>query len=117
MAATIQQVYHPSYSKTGNTISLWKRFMDWTGSQENNRMVWTVVSIAGHGCIFTIITLMAVITTGNHFIFWPFAIAAIAMTVVTNLAALPTKITIPVFFFSLLIDLVIITSCVAIAIA
>jgi hypothetical protein len=33
---------------------------------------------------------------------------------VVNLAALPTKITIPVFFISVLIDLVIIISCIVI---
>jgi hypothetical protein len=36
------------------------------------------------------------------------------ITLVTNLAAMPTKITIPVFFLSVLVDLVIIASCIAI---
>jgi hypothetical protein len=35
------------------------------------------------------------------------------MCVIVNLAALPTKITIPVLFFSLLIDVVIIGMCIA----
>jgi hypothetical protein len=53
---------------------------------------------------------------GNLPIFWPFAIAAIAMSLVVNLAALPTKITIPVFLFSILIDLVVIVNCIAIGV-
>jgi hypothetical protein len=56
---------------------------------------------------------MAIVFTGNHFIFWPFAIGAMAACLVVNLAAMPTRIIIPVFFISLLIDLVIIVLCVA----
>jgi hypothetical protein len=58
--------------------------------------------------------MFAVVLAGNHFIFWPFVIGAMGATLLVNLAAMPTKITIPVFFFSVLIDLVIIISCVAI---
>ena len=36
------------------------------------------------------------------------------MTVITNLTAMPTRITIPVFFFSVLLDLVIIVTCIII---
>ena len=76
-------------------------------------MLWTAVAIAGHGCVFTILTTLAILFTGNHFIFWPFAIGAMSMTVVVNLAALPTRITIPVFFLSLIIDAVIIAVCIS----
>jgi hypothetical protein len=48
--------------------------------------------------------------SGNSMFLWALVIGAIAMTLVTNLAALPTKITIPVLFLSLLIDLGIIVS-------
>jgi hypothetical protein len=49
--------------------------------------------------------------TGNSMLSWSFAIAAIGMSLITNLAALPTKITIPTFFLSILLDLgIIITS-------
>ncbi len=93
------------------TFSLWKRFIKWAEGQEENRFFWLAIGIVGHGCVFTIITMMVVLSTGNNFIYWPFAIAAMAMTVVSNLAALPTKITIPIFFLSLLIDAVIILLC------
>lgn len=93
--------------------SPWARFIKWADGQENNRMLWTALSIAGHGCVVTIITMATILLTGNNFIFWPFALAAMSMCVVVNLAAMPTKITIPVFFFSLLIDVVIIVLCLA----
>lgn len=112
MHTTINQ--HVSSSDSGiisHQSSLWSRFIKWADGQENNRMLWTALSIAGHGCVVTIITMATILLTGNNFIFWPFALAAMTMCVVVNLAAMPTKITIPVFFFSLLIDLVIIAIC------
>ncbi len=76
-------------------------------------MLWLAISLAGHGCVLTIITMFAIMFAGNNFIFWPFAIGAMAMCLIVNLAAMPTKITIPVFFLSVLIDVVIIAICVA----
>jgi hypothetical protein len=90
---------------------LWTRFMTWTESQERNRLAWTAIILTGHGCIITIATLLAIIYAGNAFIFWPFAIGAMAASLIVNLAALPTRITIPVFIGSLLIDLTIIALC------
>lgn len=111
MQSTIQHSFTPTINKSENRVSLWKKFINWADGQEENRFGWTAFTIAGHGCVFTIITAMLVLFTGNHFIFWPFVIGAMAACVVVNLAAMPTKITIPVFFFSLLIDLVIIAIC------
>lgn len=111
MQSTIHHPYTHVYNKSEKRNSLWKKFINWADGQEENRFGWTAFAIAGHGCVFTIITSMMVLFTGNHFIFWPFVIAAMAACVVVNLAAMPTKITIPVFFFSLLIDLVIIAIC------
>jgi hypothetical protein len=108
MQSTIHSTYSASYEKRAHQSSLWKKFINWTNRQEEYRFAWTAIILAGHGCIFTILTMIAIIFTGNHFIFWPFAIGAMAVCVVTNLAALPTRITIPVFFFSLLVDITII---------
>jgi hypothetical protein len=41
------------------------------------------------------------------------AIIAMMSALVTNLSAMPTKYTIPVFLFSIVMDLVIIFSCIA----
>jgi hypothetical protein len=49
--------------------------------------------------------------TGNNLYLFVLATAAMGMTLVTNLAALPTKITLPVFVLSILIDLGIVISC------
>jgi hypothetical protein len=113
MQTTIHHSYTQSFNRVEKRASLWKRFINWADGQEEYRFGWTAFQIASHGCVFTILTSLAILFTGNQFIFWPFAIGAMAACVVVNLAAMPTKITIPVFFFSLLIDLVIIAICLA----
>jgi hypothetical protein len=92
-------------------VSIWKSFTSWTVAQEKNRFLWLALGVVGHGCVITIFTMLAIMFSGNNFIYWPFAIAAMTMTVVSNLAAMPTKVTIPVFFFSILIDVAIILLC------
>jgi len=112
METTVKHLYaHQAYATKG---SAWRKFISWCDSQEKYRLGWLATAFTLHGCVLTIFTMFAVILAGNHFIFWPFVIGAMGMTVVVNLAAMPTKITIPVFFFSVLIDLVIIISCIAI---
>jgi len=86
------------------TKSLWKQFIEFSDRQEYNRLGWVVAGILGHGTIFTIATLAAVTLMGNIFVLYIIACCAMVMVVVVNLAALPTKYTVPVFFLSLLID-------------
>src|SRR5258705_12566849 len=112
MGTTAKHFYTHSMDTT--KVSVWKKFIDWCESQQKYRIGWMIVTITLHGCVLTIFTMFAVILAGNHFIFWPFVIVAMGITLFTNLVALPTKITIPVFFFSVLIDLVIIISCIVI---
>lgn len=111
MQTVIQHNYSHSRSRSTEKNSLWSRFISWSEKQEENRFGWTAFAIAGHGCVFTIFTVIMILLTGNNFIFWPFAIGAMALCLIVNLAALPTKITIPVLFFSLLVDLTIIAIC------
>lgn len=113
MQTTIRQSISHSYDHGLPHNNLWNRFIKWTDKQEENRFGWTAGIITGHGCVFTVITVIAIVFTGNHFIFWPFAIGAMAACLVVILSAMPTRIIIPVFLFSLLIDLVIIILCVA----
>ena len=112
MEATVKQLY--AHHTHDTKVSVWKKFIDWCISQEKYRIGWLAVALTLHGCVLTIFTMFAVILAGNHFIFWPFIIGGMGITLVVNLAALPTKITIPVFFLSVLVDLVIIISCIVI---
>lgn len=94
-------------------ISLAKRFITWCKRQDNNRLTWLAGILTGHGCIITPLTVMFIMITGNNMVFWPIAMAAMGMCLVVNLAVLPTKITIPVFLLSVVIDLVIIITAVS----
>jgi len=111
METTLKHVFVPAGVLEPKQQSLWNRFMSWTKGQEKYRFGWLAAALAGHGCFLTPVTLFAIILSGNIFVLWILALAAMAVCLVTNLAALPTKITIPVFFASLLIDIAIITYC------
>ena len=91
----------------GNT---WSNFINWCTAQEHNRFVWLGVALAGHGCMLTPLTLAVVLLNGNNLVFFMIAMVAMAMTLVTNLAAMPTKVTIPVFLFSILVDVALIVA-------
>ncbi len=109
MQSIIKTLYHAPAFRLGKGTSVINEFMVWSENQDKNRFAWLAASVAGHGCVLTPATLFTIILSGNHFIFWVMAITAMTMCLVTNLAALPTKVTIPIFFFSILIDLFIIT--------
>ncbi|RYY21310.1 MAG: hypothetical protein EOO04_18475 [Chitinophagaceae bacterium] len=88
----------------------WSNFISWCTAQEPNRFVWLGVALAGHGCMLTPLTLAVILLNGNNLMFFMIAMVAMAMTLVTNLAAMPTKITIPVFLLSILVDVALIVA-------
>ena len=73
--------------------------------------------LAVHGCALTPVTVMATLFAGPNFILFMTAMVAMGIALVTNLAAMPTKITIPAFALSILIDVVILISCAGMAIS
>jgi hypothetical protein len=113
---TIQHSYgtlqFPVQQKKASVV---RRFMDWCHGQEKNRLAWLAVIIAGHGCVITPLTLGFVMLAGNDFSLWPWIIGAMGMSLISNLAAMPTRVTIPIFFISLLIALAVIAKCVVVA--
>jgi hypothetical protein len=96
-------------ANTGN--STFRRFLRWCEGQERNRFGWLGLALAVHGCALTPITLFAIILSGNFIGFWVVALIAMGMALVTNLAAMPTKITIPTFLASIVLDLGVILTC------
>jgi len=88
--------------------SAFSRFITWCESQEKYRFGWLGGILAIHGCALTPITLFAVVLFGTNFALYIIALIAIALPVITNLAAMPTKVTIPVFFLSILMDVAVI---------
>lgn len=84
--------------------------MNWCDQQQNYRFLWLGVILGGHGCILTPLTVIAVILAGTNMFLFVLAIVAMGIALVTNLAAMPTRITIPIFFLTILIDIVILIS-------
>ena len=94
------------------STNLWSRFINWCKGQQHNRLLWLGIALAAHGCVLTPITVLIVMLAGANFSLVVLALAAMGMSLVTNLAAMPTKITIPVFILSILIDIAILIATV-----
>lgn len=97
-----------------NSESIFSRFISWCTNQQDNRFMWLGIAVVGHGCVITPLTVMAVLLAGTNMFLFILALVAMGISLVTHLAALPTRITIPVFALSILIDLVVIVSCIVI---
>ena len=95
-----------------NRKNIFSRFLTWAINEEPNRIGWAAFAMVAHGAAITPITIAIIIITGNYFPFWIITILAMASTVITNLAALPTRYTIPTFFLSIVVDLIVILSCI-----
>ena len=105
-----QTLYNSSFEAVDKKQSIVSRFISWCEGQEKYRFGWLGLILAVHGCVITPITLFTILMSGNNIALWGIAMGAMAMSLITNLAALPTKITIPVFIFSIIVDLAIIGS-------
>jgi hypothetical protein len=111
MKTITQTSYSPSY-RAPLQFNLPTKFFNWCKSQEKNRFGWLALSLAAQGCIITPLVVLAVGISGNDLILWMTAMSAMGITLIVNLAALPTKITIPTFALSIVIDIAIILTCI-----
>ena len=75
-------------------------------------MLWLGIALSAHGCIITPLTIMAVLLAGTNLFLFILALVAMGATLVTNLAVMSTKVTLPVFVLSMIVDVAIIFSCV-----
>jgi hypothetical protein len=103
-----------NYTLKKDSTSILSRFINWTNRQQENRLMWLGIALTAHGCILTPLTIFAVVLSGTSIVLFMLALIAMSMTLVTNLAAMPTKYTIPIFLFSILIDLGIVIACASI---
>lgn len=101
---TVQHAYNLDFPVATKKESVFSQFIHWTESQEKYRFGWVGGIIVVHGCIVTPLTLLAVVYGGNNIVAWVAVILAMGISLISNLAALPPKYTIPIFLFSILID-------------
>lgn len=113
MQTVLQQSFARPYTQSAQKTSIWTRFINWCKDQEESRFLWLGIAVASHACIITPLTLFVVMYTGNSIVLFALAIAAMGMTLITNLSALPTKITIPTFLVSIILDVAIIIASIS----
>ena len=96
------------FTESKKNRGLIQKFKAFCERQQENRLGWTAVIIAAQVLLLVPITLIAIASNGGQFVLWIPVILSSFVTLVSNLAALPTKITIPVFCASVLINVSII---------
>lgn len=108
---------HPSIRQTYSekATPVLKRFLQWSKDQQPNQFLWLGVALAGHGCAITPLTIYIVYLTGMNFVLFMIALFAMAAALVVNLSALPTRITIPVLFASVVTDILVIAAAFGLA--
>jgi len=100
-----------SYENDVQTLNLWQKFIKYAEGQQDNRFAWLAFSFFMQGCVLVPITLLIVVMRGNPFELWIPTLVGFVVTETTNLAAMPTKITIPVFWAGVIVDLLVIAGC------
>ena len=112
MAHTIQAPAYNIYQHAEYKVSLWKRFTSWaTAEDAQNHFLWTAAGIMLQGAVLFPASMFAILFVNPVLWIMMLPIAGIAMVVASNLAALPTKFTIPVLFLSILLDIVAVIAC------
>ncbi len=96
--------------RANNKKTWWRKFLEYSANQQANRFGWLGLSITLQGCVMAPLTLCAIVFTGNSLILWMLCMLSFAVTEVVNLAAMPTRITIPVLFGGIVLDILVIAA-------
>jgi hypothetical protein len=101
-----------SYSREVSKPSVITNFINWCTAKEEDRLLWSALSLGIHGGITTPATILILLIFGQGLGLFGLALASIAMAavLVVNLAALPTRISIPFFAVSLIVDIALIVA-------
>jgi hypothetical protein len=103
------------YARTAVNTSFVKTFINWCNNQEENRFLWLGVSLFGLIGAMVPLTLMCIFFfADNNFSLWIVVCSVNVPVLALNLAAQPPKVTLPTLFLSLLVDTIIMVSCLAI---
>jgi len=104
-----EQLYN--YSEKANQ-SLLLRFFDWCSKQEDNRFLWLGVTFFFQIGAILPITVWAILYLGNNsLLLWIIALVVNVPSLILNLGAAHTKFTLPIFFFALLTETIVIAYC------
>lgn len=111
MATTFNHTIAAGTGGKSDGFSPLAKFMTWSKRQEGRGLYWLGLGLVLHGCVITPLAFMVVVMSGVNLFLLAMVMLAIVSVLIVNLAALPTKVSIPVFFASVALDLAIIASC------
>jgi hypothetical protein len=107
MSTTLHATTPVSGYSEARSGSIFSRFFSWCANEDAERHIgWVGVTVTTTTAIFFPVTMCIILLNGELFGLIIAAMASLALVVVTNLAALPTKYTIPFYFLGILIDVV-----------
>ena len=93
---------HVTYKENKTILS---RFFQWAADEDRERhIVWVGGTITAMAAVFFPLTMSVVRANGASFGLIIAAMVSLSIVVVANLAAMPTRYTIPLFFLGILID-------------
>jgi len=91
--------------------NLFTKFLNWCENQEEMRIFWLGFGLILHGCFLTPLAFLTVVYSGANFFLLVSVMFSMAAVLIVNLAAMPTKITLPVLVVSILTDITVLTIC------
>ena len=107
------QIYHPHTSGHHHRISehpIARKFIAWCEGEQQHQLFWNGLAFAGHGWLLTPVTLTIIFFLNGPAILLYIAALVMVITLIVNLTSMSTKITIPVFILSIVIDLILIVT-------
>jgi hypothetical protein len=109
MSTTISPIPHSEQTYTYHLAkkrpSAVSRFFKWAAGEDMERHIgWVGITVTIMTAIFFPLTMTVILHNGASFALMVAAMVSLTLVVITNLAALPTKYTIPFFFLGILID-------------
>jgi hypothetical protein len=103
--------YHSNFANPAlenQQSSVLAHFLNWSEKEEKNRIAWLGISITLMTAVFFPLTMVSILMHGVSFKLIIGAMFSLILVVIPNLAALPTRYTIPAFATGVVIDLLLI---------
>jgi hypothetical protein len=95
-----------AYQHVNKKRTVLNRFFSWAANEDAaHHVAWVGISVTLTSAVFFPMTMTAILLNGANFSLIIGAMTTLALVVVVNLAAMPTKYTIPLFFLCALSDL------------
>lgn len=104
----IHTISTPSHIKAKvNTQSIWQKYIAYCDSQENHRFFWFALALFIVPCVFMPLSLYIIFQYSWYtYLIMPYT-ALLFANILTNVVQLPTRISISVFFVTILFNVLV----------